>query len=75
MRPGVGITWTVAPRVAIIGFAGYSFNRPDLFYRSADGTEYRNEWKADAILLSVGAVTRFSRATDYTDNTDSFVSD
>jgi hypothetical protein len=56
VRPGVGVTWTVAPRVAIIGFAGYSFNRPDLIYRSANGTEYRDQWKADAILLSVGAV-------------------
>jgi hypothetical protein len=56
VRPGVGLTWTVAPRVAIIGFAGYMFNRPDLVYRDMSGTEYRNRWKADAILLSVGAV-------------------
>jgi hypothetical protein len=56
VRPGVGVTWTVAPRVAIIGFGGYSFNRPDVIYRSASGTEYRNQWRADAILLSVGAV-------------------
>ena len=55
VRSGVGVTWTVASRVAIIGFGGYSFNRPDLIYRSADGPEYRNQWKADAILLSVGA--------------------
>jgi Outer membrane protein beta-barrel domain len=56
VRPGVGITWTVAPRVAIIGFGGYSFNRPDIVYRDVSGQEYRNRWKADAILLSVGAV-------------------
>ena len=56
VRPGVGITWTVAPRVAIIGFGGYSINRPDLVYRDVNGIEYRNQWKADAILLSVGAV-------------------
>jgi hypothetical protein len=56
VRPGVGVTWTVAPRVAIIGFGGYSFNRPDVFYRSPSGEEFRNRWKADAILLSVGAV-------------------
>src|SRR4051794_31617344 len=24
VRPGVGVTWTIAPRVAIIGFGGYS---------------------------------------------------
>jgi hypothetical protein len=56
VRPGVGLTWTVAPRVAIIGFAGYSFNQPDVVYRDSNGTEFRNRWKADAILLSVGAV-------------------
>ena len=56
MRPGVGLTWTVAPRVAIIGFAGYSINRPDLVYRDVNGVEYRNQWKADAFFLSVGAV-------------------
>ena len=56
VRPGVGLTWTVAPRVAIIGFVGYSFNRPDVIYRSANGTEFRDQWTADAILLSVGAV-------------------
>jgi hypothetical protein len=56
VRPGVGLTYTVAPRVAIIGFAGYSINRPDVVYRNAAGVEYRNRWNADAVLLSVGAV-------------------
>jgi hypothetical protein len=56
VRPGVGVTWTIAPRVAIIGFGGYSINRPDLLYRDRNGQEFRNRWKADAILLSVGAV-------------------
>jgi hypothetical protein len=56
VRPGVGLTWTVAERVAIIGFAGYSYNRPDIVYRDVSGQEFRNPWKADAILLSVGAV-------------------
>lgn len=55
-RPGVGLTWTVAPRVAIVGFGGYMINRPDVFYRSPSGQEFRNRWKADAILLSVGLV-------------------
>jgi hypothetical protein len=54
VRPGVGITWTIAPRVAVIGFGGYVINRPDVFYRSTSGDEYRNRWKADAGLLSVG---------------------
>ena len=56
VRPGVGLTWTLAPRVAIIGFVGYAYNRPDIVYRDVAGQEYRNRWKADAILLSVGAV-------------------
>jgi hypothetical protein len=56
VRPGVGVTWTVAPRVAIIGFGGYMINRPDLVYRDTAGVEYRNRWNADSILLSVGAV-------------------
>jgi hypothetical protein len=56
VRPGVGITWTVASRVAIVGFGGYMFNRPDVVYRDVSGQEYRNRWKADAIILSVGAV-------------------
>jgi Outer membrane protein beta-barrel domain len=56
VRPGVGVTWTIAPRVAIIGFGGYAINRPDLLYRDRNGQEFRNRWKADAVLLSVGAV-------------------
>jgi len=56
VRPGIGITWTIAPRVAIVGFGGYMINRPDLVYRDVAGQEYRNRWKADSVLLSVGAV-------------------
>jgi hypothetical protein len=56
VRGGVGLTWTVAPRVAIIGFGGYIINRPNLVYRDINGQEFRNRWKADSVLLSVGAV-------------------
>jgi hypothetical protein len=56
VRPGVSVTWTLAPRVAAIGFGGYSINRPDVFYRASSGEEFRNRWKADAFLLSVGMV-------------------
>lgn len=56
VRPGVGVTFTVAPRVAIIGFGGYLINRPDVVYRDIAGQEYRNRWKADAAVASVGAV-------------------
>lgn len=56
VRPGVGVTVTVAPRVAIVGFGGYLINRPDIVYRDIAGQEYRNRWKADAGVLSIGAV-------------------
>jgi hypothetical protein len=56
IRPGIGITWTVAPRVAIVGFAGYLYNRPDIVYRNRLGQEITDRWKADAVVLSVGAV-------------------
>jgi hypothetical protein len=56
VRPGVGVTWTVAPRVAIIGFGGYLYNRPSNVYRNASGQEFRDRWKADAVVVSVGAV-------------------
>jgi hypothetical protein len=56
VRPGVNVTITVAPRVAIVGFGGYFFSRPDIVYRDRFGTEYRNEWKADAFVLSAGLV-------------------
>jgi hypothetical protein len=56
VRPGVSATWTLAPRIAVVGFGGYTINRPDVLYRSTSGQEFRNRWKADAILLSVGMV-------------------
>ncbi len=56
VRPGVGVTWTVAPRVAVVGFGGYLINRPDVVYRNRFGQEIDDRWKADAVILSVGAV-------------------
>jgi hypothetical protein len=56
VRPGVGVTWTVARRVAVIGFTGYLVNRPDIVYRDRFGQEINNRWKADAVVLSVGVV-------------------
>jgi hypothetical protein len=56
IRPGVAVTWTVAPRVGIVGFGAYLFNRPTVVYRDSFGQEIRDRWKADAIVLSVGAV-------------------
>jgi hypothetical protein len=56
VRPGVGVTCTVARRVAIVGFGGYLINRPDVVYRNRLGQEIEGRWKADAVVLSVGAV-------------------
>jgi hypothetical protein len=56
VRPGVGVTWTVARRVAVVGFGGYLINRPDVVYRNRFGQEINDRWKADAVVLSVGAV-------------------
>ena len=56
VRAGVGVTWTVARRVAIVGFGGYLINRPDVVYRNRFGQEINDRWKADAVVLSVGAV-------------------
>jgi hypothetical protein len=55
VRPGVGLTWTVAPRVAIVGFGGYMWNRPDTTYFDGTGA-LRNRWHADAFALSAGVV-------------------
>jgi hypothetical protein len=56
VRPGVSVTVTVAPRIAIIGFGGYVVNRPGIVYRNRFGEEFRHEWKADAVVFSVGAL-------------------
>ena len=56
VRPGVGVTWTVARRVAVVGFGGYLINSPDVVYRNRFGQEIDDRWKADAFVLSVGTV-------------------
>jgi hypothetical protein len=55
IRPGLSLTYTVAPRVAVTGFGGYMFNRPEITYRSG-GVEHRDRWTADAVILSTGIV-------------------
>ena len=56
VRPGVGVTFTVAPRVAVVGFGGFMINRPKVTYHDQFGQEQRGRWKADAVVLSVGVV-------------------
>ncbi len=59
VRPGVGVTVTLRPRVAIVGFGGYLVNRPGIRYRDSAGTEFRDRWRADAVVFSIGAVYSF----------------
>ena len=56
IRPGVNVTITIAPRVALIGFGGYMINRPGVIYRDSRGQEFRDRWKADGIIVSAGVV-------------------
>jgi hypothetical protein len=56
LRPGVGVTWTAAPRVAVVGFAGYLIDRPDVVYRDSLGARVSDRWKADSVVTSVGVV-------------------
>jgi hypothetical protein len=42
--------------VALIGFGGYLINRPGIVYRDSIGHEFRDQRRADAIVLSLGAV-------------------
>lgn len=55
VRPGISLTYTIASRVALTGFAGYLINRPEILYRSG-GTEIRDRWRADATIISTGLV-------------------
>jgi hypothetical protein len=56
VRPGIGLTLTVAPRVGVVGFGGYLINRPKVTFRDQFGIEHRDRWKMDAFVLSVGLV-------------------
>lgn len=56
VRVGVGATWTVAPRVAVVGFGGYLVNRPAIVYRDRFGTTVSDRWTADSIVSSIGLV-------------------
>jgi outer membrane protein W len=53
VRPGVNVSYAIKPRIAVTGFGGYLFNRPEFTFRTAAG-EIRNGWKADALVLSAG---------------------
>ena len=54
VRPGIGLTYTVASRVAVVGFGGYLISRPSITFRNQFGEERRQPWKADSAVLSAG---------------------
>ena len=56
VRPGVSVGYALRQHVALIGFGGYLINRPGIVYRDSIGHEFRTRWRADAVVLSVGAV-------------------
>lgn len=53
VRPGVNVSYALKSRIALTGFGGYLFNRPEFTFRTAAG-EIRNRWKADALVFSAG---------------------
>ena len=55
VRPGVSLTYTLARRVALIGFGGYLITRPDVTVRRF-GVPIDESWNGDAVVLSAGLV-------------------
>jgi hypothetical protein len=55
VRPGVGFSYRIFPRADLTGFGGYMFNRPKFTVATPSG-DVHNDWSADTLILSVGAV-------------------
>ena len=55
VRPGLGVSVRVAPRLDVTGFGGYLFNRPT-FTELRRAGDVPNGWIADAVVLSTGVV-------------------
>lgn len=53
VRPGVGVSVRVGPRLDLTAFGGYVLNRP-YFSVSTQGDDPENAWTADTIVLSAG---------------------
>jgi hypothetical protein len=59
VRAGVGVNYTLRSHVALVGFGGYLFDRPDVTYRDSSGREFHDQWHADAVVIAIGAVYSF----------------
>lgn len=55
LRPGINLTYTIAPRVALIGFGGYLITRPEVIVQRF-GVTTRETWRGDAVVVSAGVV-------------------
>jgi hypothetical protein len=55
VRPGVDLTYSVAPRLALIGFGGYLVTRPEVTIQRGT-TRTTERWRGDAVVLSAGVV-------------------
>lgn len=55
VRPAVGVTLALAPRLGVTASAGYLFNRPHFTLRTPAG-ERRIQLNAGGVVLSAGAV-------------------
>lgn len=55
VRPGMSVTYAVAPRLGLTAFGGYLFNRPEFKVLTPTG-ETRTRWKTDGVALSAGVV-------------------
>jgi hypothetical protein len=54
-RPGVGLTYAIAPRFGAFAFGGYLVNRPAVRFRTPSG-EQRVKFRADGFVLNAGLI-------------------
>lgn len=55
VRPGVGVSVRVAPRLDLTAFGGYLFNRPKFTIPTPAG-DVESRWRSNALVLSTGLV-------------------
>ncbi|HVL69316.1 MAG TPA: hypothetical protein VM364_18810 [Vicinamibacterales bacterium] len=58
VRPGLSVTYALAPRLALTGFGGYLFNQPEVTLATPTG-ERRIRWNGNGVVVSGGIVVTF----------------